>query len=32
MTHYVYICNEPGLFTVRFYDPKGTWHPESDHE
>jgi len=29
---YVYIKSEPGLFTVGFYDPKGNWHPESDHE
>lgn len=21
----------PGLWTVGFYDPDGTWHPESDH-
>jgi len=20
------------LWTVGFYDPKGEWHPESDHE
>ncbi|QXJ22519.1 hypothetical protein AGRA3207_003534 [Actinomadura graeca] len=28
---YVYICSEPGLWTVGFYTPDGTWHPESDH-
>ncbi len=29
---YVYIQSEPGLYTVGFYDPKGEWHPESDHQ
>ena len=29
---YVYIKSEPRLWTVGFYDPKGEWHPESDHE
>ena len=28
---YVYIKSEPQLYTVGFYDPKGQWHPESDH-
>ena len=28
---YVYIQSEPGLYTVGFYDPTGTWHPDSDH-
>ena len=28
---YVYIKSEPQLWTVGFYDPKGTWVPESDH-
>lgn len=28
---YVYIKSEPNLWTVGFYDPKGEWHPESDH-
>lgn len=28
---YVYLQSEPALFTVGFYDPAGTWHPESDH-
>jgi hypothetical protein len=35
---YVYVQSETeaqtgstGLFTVGFYDPRGTWHPESDH-
>jgi hypothetical protein len=29
---YVYIKSEPGLWTVGFYAPNGTWYPESDHE
>lgn len=29
---YVYIRSEPGLFTVGFYDPRGKWHTDSDHE
>jgi len=28
---YVYIKSEPGLWTVGFYKPDGTWTPESDH-
>jgi hypothetical protein len=28
---YVYIKSEPGLWTVGFYDPEGTWIAESDH-
>lgn len=28
---YVYIRTEPGLWTVGFYKPDGTWIPESDH-
>lgn len=28
---YVYVRSEPGLWTVGFYDPKGKWHPDSDH-
>ena len=31
---YVYIKSQAGddaLYTVGFYDPKGDWHPESDH-
>ncbi len=28
---YVYKQTEPMLYTVGFYDPKGTWLPESDH-
>lgn len=28
---WVYQQSEPGLWTVGFYDPSGTWHPESDH-
>ena len=27
---YVYIRSEPGLWTVGFYKPDGTWKPESD--
>jgi hypothetical protein len=27
---YVYIKSEPGLWTVGFYKPDGTWEPESD--
>lgn len=29
---YVYIQSEPGLFTVGFYDPRGDWHTDSDHD
>lgn len=29
---YVYIESEPGLFTVGFYDPRGAWHSDSDHD
>ena len=29
---YVYIRSEPRLWTVGFYSPDGTWHPDSDHE
>lgn len=29
---YVYKRTEPGLWTVGFYDPKGVWFPESDHD
>ena len=28
---YVYIESEHNLWTVGFYDPKGNWHPDSDH-
>ena len=28
---YVYIESEPGLYTVGFYQPDGTWVAESDH-
>ena len=28
---YVYIKSEPGLWTVGFYRPDGTWEAESDH-
>jgi hypothetical protein len=29
---WVYIRSEPSLYTVGFYDPKGQWHPDSDHD
>jgi hypothetical protein len=29
---WVYVQSESRLFTVGFYDPKGKWQPESDHE
>jgi len=29
---YVYIRSEPGLWTVGFYRPDGTWISESDHD
>lgn len=32
MTVWVYIQSEPRLWTVGFYAPDGTWHPDSDHE
>lgn len=32
MEGYVYIQSEPGLWTVGFYDPKGKFVPESDHD
>lgn len=28
---YVYRRTEQGMYTVGFYDPRGEWHPESDH-
>ncbi len=28
---YVYFESQPSVFTVGFYDPRGGWHPESDH-
>ena len=31
MTVWVYIESERGLWTVGFYAPDGTWHPDSDH-
>lgn len=31
MSGYVYIQSEPRLWTVGFYEPNGTWNPESDH-
>lgn len=36
MASWVYIKSEHNangsLWTVGFYDPKGQWHPESDHD
>lgn len=29
---YVYIKSDFALWTVGFYDPNGTWIPESDHD
>lgn len=29
---YVYVKSEPGLYTVGFYAPDGTWHTDSDHQ
>jgi len=29
---YVYKQTETWLWTVGYYDPKGEWHPESDHD
>lgn len=29
---WLYVRSEPHLFTVGFYDPRGKWHPDSDHE
>jgi len=29
---YVYLRSEPGLWTVGFYKPDGSFEPESDHE
>lgn len=29
---WVYIESEPGLWTVGFYKPDGTFEPESDHQ
>jgi hypothetical protein len=31
MTTWVYKRTEPGLWTVGFYAPDGTWHTDSDH-
>jgi hypothetical protein len=31
MTKWVYVRSEPGLWTVGFFDPKGQWHTDSDH-
>jgi hypothetical protein len=29
---YVYIKSESSLYTVGFYDPRGNWISESDHD
>ena len=29
---WVMIQSEPGLWTVGFYTPEGSWEPESDHD
>ena len=31
-TVWIYRRTEPGLWTVGFYDPHGTWHPTTDHD
>lgn len=31
-TNWVYLKTESNLYTVGFYDPKGKWNPDSDHE
>lgn len=28
---WVYLRSEPGVWTVGFYAPDGSWHPDSDH-
>lgn len=28
---WVYVCSEPGLWTVGHCTPDGAWHPDSDH-
>lgn len=30
--NWVYVCSEPGLYTVGFYSPDGKWHTDSDHK
>jgi hypothetical protein len=32
VTGWVYRRTEPGLWTVGFYAPDGTWHTDSDHD
>jgi len=32
MTTWVYLQSEPGLWTVGYYDPKGRWYADSDHD
>lgn len=29
---YVYVKSDESLWTVGFYDPKGKWHADSDHD
>jgi hypothetical protein len=29
---WLYMCTEPGLWTVGYYDPAGDWHPEGDYD
>lgn len=28
---YIYLPSQLGQFTVGFHDPRGNWHPESQH-
>lgn len=30
-TNWIYVETERHLWTVGFYDPRGTWHTDSDH-
>jgi hypothetical protein len=29
---YVYVQSEEELWTVGFYDPRGKWHADTDHD
>lgn len=31
-SNWLYQSFEPGLWTVGFYKPDGSWYPESDHD
>lgn len=31
MSEWLYVCFEPGLWTVGHYSPSGEWQPVSDH-